>query len=139
MEMIKRSRQQGVPVVATEDEVIVGFDERKMKKLAEKYGKAKRAPLGLLAADAEPYLAKHPDVAKKLPAGIKGVYVGEVRPGSVAEKAGLKPGDVIVSVANKRVRSTGGLDQLIDTLEAGQSIDVRLQRGKEEQTATLQF
>ncbi len=52
MEMIRRSGQQGVPVIATEDEVIVGFDQVRLNRLAQRYGGPKRPPLGILAAAA---------------------------------------------------------------------------------------
>jgi putative Mg2+ transporter-C (MgtC) family protein len=88
MEMIRRSGQQGVPVITTDDEVIVGFDQARLKRLVDMYGPPKRPALGLLAADAEQYLSRHPEAAAGLPEGTKGIFVGEVRPGSVAEKAG---------------------------------------------------
>ncbi len=139
IEMIRRSGQQGVPVIATEDEVIVGFDQVRLARIAEKYAGPKRPPLGLLAANAEEYFARHPDAAKSFPPGTKGVYVGEVRPNSVAERAGIRPGDVITVVAGKRVRTMAALDQLIDTLKAGDSVTVRYLRGGEEHTTTFQF
>ena len=139
MEMIRRSGQQGVPVIATEDEVILGFDQVRLAKLAEKYAGPKRPPLGVLAADVEEYLARHPENAEAIPPGIKGVFVGKIRPGTVAERAGLLPGDVIVGLAGKRVRSMGQLDQLVGTLKAGDAVPVRYLREGAESTATLQF
>ena len=139
MEMIRRSGQQGVPVVATEDEVIVGFDQVRLTRLAERYGGPKRPPLGILAADAEDYLSRHPEQAASIPAGTKGVYVGEIRPNMVAERAGLRRGDIIVGAAGKRVRTMAMLDQLVGTLKAGDTVSVRILRDGKEQTATLQF
>jgi hypothetical protein len=70
MEMIRRSGQQGVPVVATEDEVILGFDQVRLKRLADKLAAPKRPPLGVLAADAEEYLSRHPEkAAARTPSG----------------------------------------------------------------------
>lgn len=40
-----------------------------------------------------------------------GVYVTEIRPGSAAEKAGLRKGDVILSVAGKPVDQDGNYDE----------------------------
>jgi glutaredoxin-like YruB-family protein len=139
MEMIRRSGQQGVPVIATEDEVVVGFDQVRLARLAEKFAGPKRPALGLLAADAEQYLAKHPDAANKLPAGTKGVYVGEVRSNSVAERSGVRHGDVIQSIANKRVRNMQALDQLITTVKPGENVNVRFLRDGEDQETTFQF
>ena len=139
MEMIRRSGQQGVPVIATEDEVILGFDQARLARLAEKYAGPKRPPLGVLAADAEDYLARHPEAGATLPPGTKGVYVGQIRPDTVADRADLRRGDVIVGLAGKRVRSMAMLDQLVGTLSAGDAVTVRYWRDGTEQTATLQF
>ena len=141
LEMIRRSGQQGVPVVASEDDVIVGFDQVRLARLAEKYGARKRPPLGVLAADAEQYLAKHPEAAAaaKLPPETKGVYVGEIRPDTVADRAGLRRGDVITAFAGKRVRTMAALDQLVNTLKADDTATVRLLRDGEEQTVSLKF
>jgi glutaredoxin 3 len=139
IEMVRRTGQQGVPVIATQDEVILGFDQPRLARLVQKFSGPKRPPLGLRAADAEQYLAKHPDIAATLPEGTKGIYVGEVRPGSVAEKAGLRHGDIIQAVAGKRVRSLAAMDQLIDTLKAGESVTVRFLRGGQDQSSNFQF
>jgi S1-C subfamily serine protease len=139
MEMIRRSGQQGVPVITTEDEVIVGFDQVRLARIAERFAGPKRPPLGLLAANTESYFARHPEAAAAAPPGTKGVYVGEVRPNSVAERAGLRPGDIVVGLAGKRVRDMGMLDQMVDTLSAGDSVEIRYIRDGKELTATLQF
>jgi serine protease Do len=139
MEMIRRSGQQGVPVVTTPDEVVLGFDQVKLARIAEKYGPPKRPPLGLLAADSASYFERHPDTAKNYPDGAKGVIVGELRPGSVAEASGLKPLDLIVSAAGKRCNNLAALDKLVETLKAGDTLSLRIYRGQDEQTITLQF
>lgn len=139
MEMVKRSGQQGVPVITTGDEVILGFDQGRLARLVEKYAAPKRPPLGLMAADAESFLRKRPELAANYPEDVKGIYVGETRPNSVAAKAGLKSGDIIVAAANKRVQNLTALDKLIDTLKPGDSMGIRFYRGKDDQTATLQF
>ena len=139
MEMIRRSGQQGVPVVATDDEVILGFDQVRLARLAEKYAAPKRPPLGILATDAEDYLARHPEQAASVPAGTKGVYIGKIRPDTVGERADLQAGDIVTGVAGKRVRSMVQLDQIVGTLKAGDAVAVRFLRGGEERTATLQF
>lgn len=139
IEMIRRSGQQGVPVTATEDEVILGFDQQKLQRLVKKYAAPKRPSLGLLAAEAESYLKNHPELAEQYPAGIKGIYIGQIRPDSVAAKAGLKSGDIIVAAAGKRVANIHALDRLIETLNPGESISMRYYRGREDQAGTLQF
>jgi len=139
MEMIRVSGQQGVPVTVANGDVILGFDQRKFAKLAEKFAGPKRPPLGILAADAEEYLSKHPEKAEKIPAETKGVYVGKVRPKTVAARGDLKPGDVITSFAGKRVRTMSALDQMVETLKAGDKATVKFIRDGENQSIVLQF
>ena len=137
--MIRVSGQQGVPVTVANGDVILGFDQRKFAKLAEKFAGPKRPPLGILAADAEEYLTKHPEKADKIPAGTKGIYVGKVRPNTVAARGGFKPGDVITSFAGKRVRTMTALDQMVETLKPGDKATAKFIRDGENQSIVLQF
>jgi S1-C subfamily serine protease len=139
MEMIRRSGQQGVPVITTDDDVIVGFDQVRLAKIADRFAGPKRPPLGLLAANTESYIARHPEAASAVPPGTKGVYVGEVRPDSVAERAGLRPGDILIGLAGKRIRDMSMLDQMVDTLKAGDRAEIRYIRNGIDETTTLQF
>ncbi|HET7095560.1 MAG TPA: PDZ domain-containing protein [Thermomicrobiales bacterium] len=93
----------------------------------------------MLGANAEEYLARHPEAAEAAPTGIKGVYVGKIRPDTVAERAGLKPGDIITGFAGKRVRTMADLDRMIDALNAGDKATVRYVRQREEHSAQLLF
>jgi glutaredoxin len=139
MEMVRRSRQQGVPVTAAGDDVVVGFDQVGLQRLIARHAGPQRPPLGVLGADAESYLAKHPEQAEALPAGTTGVFVGVVRPGSVAERSGLRPGDVITGLAGKRVRSMRQLDDFVAMLRNGEQATVHYLREGETSTATLVF
>ena len=139
MEMIRLSGQQGVPVTVADGEVILGFDQQKFARLAEKFAGPKRPPLGILAADAEEYLTRHPEKAEKVPSGTKGIYVGKIRPKTVAARADLKPGDVITSFAGKRVRNMAALDQMVETLKVGDKATAKFIRDGENQSVVLQF
>ncbi len=139
IEMIRVSGQQGVPVTVSNGDVILGFDQQKFAKLAAKFAGPKRPPLGILAADAEDYLAKHPEKAEKVPPGTKGVYIGKVRPKTVAARHDLRPGDIITSFAGKRVRTMAALDQMVDTLKAGDKATAKFLRDGEDQAVVLQF
>ena len=137
--MIRISGQQGVPVTVSNGDVILGFDQQKFAKLAAKVAGPKRPPLGILAADADEYLAKHPEKAEKVPAGTKGVYIGKVRPQMVAARHDLQPGDIITSFAGKRVRTMAALDQMVDTLKAGDKATAKFIRDGEDHSVVLQF
>ncbi len=75
-------------------------------------------------------------IAERLehPAG-KGVFVNSVFPGSPAAKAGLKPGDIILKVDGRRVRSPGKMAGRMRGIETGVTIRVRVLR--DEHTAEM--
>ena len=85
-EMVQRTRQMGVPVIADEQEAIVGFDLPRLQRMAARH---RRGPgLGLKVAD-----------AKDGP----GAYVGGVREGSPGKRAGLQIGDTIIELSGRPV------------------------------------
>ena len=139
MEMVRLSGQQGVPVIAAGDDVIVGFDQVRLARVVKRFSTKRRPPFGVLGADAEGYLQRHPEAARGTPPDSKGVYVGEVRRGSVAERAGIQPGDIITSFAGKRVNGLYALDKLIDMLQEGQGASARLLRAGESVTVQVTF
>ncbi|MEE9284481.1 MAG: trypsin-like peptidase domain-containing protein [Dehalococcoidia bacterium] len=65
-----------------------------------------------------------------------GVGIVTVAPGSPAERAGLKPGDIIVGLAGKEVRNAGDLDSILVRYRTGASVTVEVLRG--EQRLTLE-
>ena len=138
-EMVQISGQQGVPVVATDQEVIVGFDQLRLARIADRFSGNKRPAFGVLGANADDYFARHPEKAPANDTDIKGVFVGQVKPNSVAHKAGIQPGDVIQALANKRVRNMSTLDQLMSSVKAGDQVTARVLRGGEDVNVTLDF
>ena len=66
--------------------------------------------------------------------GGHGVYVGAVTPGGPAAKAGIHPGDVIVSVSGKPTPTTDVLSAVLATLKPGKTVPVgvRHQNGKKD-------
>jgi len=63
-----------------------------------------------------------------------GVKVAGVTPGSPAEKAGVKEGDVLLKIDGKDVASLQGFSGLLRELTPGQTVKVVLLRGGQEQT-----
>jgi serine protease Do len=54
--------------------------------------------------------------------------VTEVDPGGIAAAAGLRPGDVLVSIGREAVQSPAQLAELVAGLPAGSAVPVRLYR-----------
>lgn len=99
-EMVRKSGQRGVPVITIDDQVVVGFDQPRLEQLLARSGR--RPSLGLSVADA----ARHTG-------GMAGAYVGQVRSGSPAARAGLLQGDVIIEVGGRPVRDADQLGAVV--------------------------
>ena len=73
----------------------------------------------------------------------EGILVREVDPGSPAEKAGLKAGDVITSVDGERVRSVGGLREKMaakrEAKDKGQTVKLGVLRNRSETAITVEL
>ncbi|HEX6419448.1 MAG TPA: trypsin-like peptidase domain-containing protein [Acidimicrobiales bacterium] len=69
----------------------------------------------------------------------RGAFVVEVRPGSGAAEAGIRPGDVIVAIDGEEVTSHARLGEVVRDHEPGDSIELVIERRGEEVavTATL--
>jgi len=66
-----------------------------------------------------------------------GAGVRNVAPNSPAERAGVKPGDVIVGLGEERVRSNDDLLNLLDGSAIGHDAPLRVLRGSRERTLTV--
>jgi S1-C subfamily serine protease len=135
IEMIRRSGQQGGPVTVIGDQVIVGFDRPRLERVIAQMrarpaaaSSTGRKPLGAKVADASRYA---------MPGGtaVRGAYVGGVNPGSPAEAAGLKAGDVITAVGGTPVGSVDDLTAALGKLGPG-PVQLTVARGTSTRTVT---
>jgi serine protease Do/serine protease DegQ len=90
-----------------------------------KYGAVKRGLLGVNI------YSLTPDVAKSLNIpNTSGVLVSQVTEASAAEKAGIKPGDVITSINGQTIKSNTELRNAIGLARIGDKLDVALIRDR---------
>ncbi|MFZ2491985.1 MAG: M28 family peptidase [Thermoanaerobaculia bacterium] len=84
------------------------------------------------------YLGTVPDYTAMEAAG-GGVKISDARPGSPAEKAGLKGGDVIVEIAGTRIDNLYDMTYALQDHKPGEIVDIIVLRGGEKKTlrATL--
>jgi len=80
--------------------------------------------LGIYVSKIDKYLTKLYDLKVD-----KGLVIIAVIEGSPAEKEGLQPGDVLVSVDNKSFFSVRDFERYRDKLSIGNSIKLKIQRG----------
>lgn len=67
----------------------------------------------------------------------KGIYVDSVVSGSSAEEAGIKSGDIIVKFDGKYISTMEELEEIKNTKNIGDKVEVVFYRGNSEETVTL--
>ncbi len=99
-----------------------------------KNGKVSRARVGIALEPLSPVMAKQLGLDPK----VKGVVVGAVLAGSPAEKAGLKPGDVITGFNGAPVASLPNFRLIVAASEVGHEFGLKYWReGKEHDTTIV--
>jgi serine protease Do len=86
-------------------------------------GKARHARLGVQVQDLDQGLAESFGLPRP-----DGALIASVAPKSAAEKAGLQPGDVILSVNGEPVPRSGALSSLIGMANPGQAVKLEVWR-----------
>lgn len=111
------------------DNIGIGFAipvntaQRVMRQLIE-YGAVERGQLGVSVFAVTPEMARSLGLRK-----AAGGLVAQVIPGSPAEKAGIRAGDVITSIAGRRIRSNTDLRNAIGLLRIGDQVTIDLLSG----------
>ena len=88
-----------------------------------KYGKVERGVLGVTIQTLTPELAKGLKINSS-----SGVVVSQVQPGSAAEKAGIKAGDVITSINGQAVTTNTQLSSTIGVMRVGSPLTIGILR-----------
>jgi serine protease Do len=90
------------------------------------YGAVQRAILGVSIATVTAELAKEMKLDD-----IEGVYILNVRPDGAAREAGIREGDVVISIDNKRVNSSAELQETVSRYRPGDKVKVVVKRNGE--------
>ena len=88
-----------------------------------KFGEVRRGRLGVETQDLTPETAKQLGVAV-----TEGAVVLRVEKGSAAEKAGLRPKDVVVAVGERPIRASGELRNRVGLTPIGEEVDMTVLR-----------
>jgi S1-C subfamily serine protease len=119
-DMVQRTHQMGVPVIADEQEAIIGFDMPRLQRMAARHRRS--GGLGLKVTD-----------FKDGP----GAYVGGVREDSPGARAGVEVGDVILELSGRAVSGVADLEQIAARRPPGQPTSLTIQRNGQTRTLIL--
>jgi S1-C subfamily serine protease len=127
-ELVKSSGQMGVPVTIINGQLVVGFDRAKLEEVLTKTQRVRRPSFGASIADAGKITAKQGS-------GVTlGAYVGRVRPGSISERIGLAPGDIITELNLQRIANADDLERALANLNRGSRFSLVFLRGNQTMT-----
>ena len=132
-ELVQNTRQMGVPVTIIDGQTVIGFDRARLEQILAQRQAPKRPPFGASIADASTITARQ-GLGTTL-----GAYVGKVRPGSVAERAGLLPGDIVTEINIKRIANASDLEQALSSLSEGSRFSLVFLRGNKTMTTEGTF
>jgi len=79
-----------------------------------------------------------PELAKSFGVSGEGVLINQVMPKSPAEAAGLRVGDLILSIDGKRIKDPRELQRIIADADIGKTMEVQILREKEKRTLKAQ-
>ena len=108
-----------------------------VKKTAEDlidYGSVKRAVLGITMQQIDDKIAKELKLSSR-----SGVYINEVSKGSAADAAGLKKGDVILSIGGTRIAGTSSVQEKVNGYHPGDKADITVLRDGKQKTFQVTF
>ncbi|MGE4111143.1 MAG: Do family serine endopeptidase [Burkholderiales bacterium] len=88
-----------------------------------KFGEVRRGRLGIEMADVPPEAQQK----LRLPS-LDGALIARVQPGSPAERAGLRPGDVVTAVNGRMIRSSGELRARLGLTPVGDEVELNVVR-----------
>lgn len=93
-------------------------------------GKVKRPYIGISGRDVDEKLAKANNI-------VEGIYIVSIDDFSAAEKAGLKPGDVIIEVDGTSVKTMDEVNKIKNVHNIGDELKIKVNRNNKEMEFTL--
>ncbi len=97
-----------------------------------KYGKIQRGYMGVSIRDLDSSL-------KEVYNHKEGAVVLDVVPGSAADKAGIKRGDLIYEVDGKKIKNAAELQRVIGSYAPNQKVTIKIERDKKDKTIQLKL
>jgi serine protease Do len=95
------------------------------EQAAQAPAQPQQGKLGVEVADMTPEIARR----LNLPSDTGGVVVASVRPGSPAEEAGLRPGDILLRVNGRTIAAAADVGSSVEALKPGEEASIIVRRG----------
>ena len=105
---------------------------RKVAHDLRTYGAVQRGYLGVNVTELDARVAKEKGLSE-----VKGIYIGRVIPNCAAEKAGLREGDIILSVNGKAINSYAEMMEEVGYFYPGDAVTVEYLRDKKHHSVKL--
>jgi len=110
------------------------------------FGSVKRAQLGISMLNLDT-VANNEDVKKELGiagkdlklSSLKGVYIGEVVKGGAADKAGVKKGDILVSIDSVEVKNSAAVQERVNSYHPGDKATLEVLRDGKSLSLKVEF
>lgn len=104
----------------------------------KEYGTVQRPVLGIMGSDAHSYIDAEKSKGNEVDLGTNdGIYISEVTADGAAEDAGLKKGDVIVSIDGKKITKMAELQEYLFMKKPGDQVKVTYLRNKNKKEVTM--
>ena len=100
-----------------------------IKESLVKHGEVKRGLLGVTTQDLTPELVNAFNLENK-----HGAAISHIESNSPAAKAGLEPGDIIVSANDKPVKNSQDIRNIVGLLQIGDSVSIEYYRGNDKKS-----
>lgn len=102
----------------------------------KKFGMVQRALLGISMQEMTDNLAE--EIGYK--GELKGVYVPEISKGGAADKGGMKPGDILLSIDGKKIKTPSQVQEIINGYSPNDNVTLKVLRNgsEKELSVTLQ-
>ena len=107
-EVMTKTGQNGVPVTFINGQVVIGFDQPRLEQLLAQ-SRPEKLLFGASIADS---------ASRQQSPKILGAYIGKVKTDSLAEKAGLTPGDIIIQLNLERIAGAADFEKAFSGLKA---------------------
>lgn len=123
-EMVNLTGQMGVPVIVIDGEIIVGFDRARVQELiAAGKNATPKIHFGLKIGDAQKVAPQSTAMA------VTGAIIGEVSPGALGEKAGLKAGDIVTQINRQFITGAADMEHALVGMKSGDIVTIMFMRG----------